>query len=75
MRDAGNMLAGMVALSSGLPAEITYTAFGAFQLSKNNRKGMFGHLQKAWNLGKRGSYGETPISHTFQRRGYELNFK
>ena len=75
MRDAGNMLAGMVARYSGLPAKITYTAFGAFELSKNNRKEMFGHLQKAWNLGKRGSYGETPISHTFQRRGYELNFK
>ena len=75
MRDAGNMLAGMVARSSRLPAKITYTVFGAFQLSQNNRKEMFGHFKEAWKLGKKGSYGETPISHAFQRRGYELNFK
>ena len=36
-RDAGNILAGMVARRGGLSAEVTYTAFGALQLARNNR--------------------------------------
>ncbi|MBE6272359.1 MAG: RHS repeat-associated core domain-containing protein [Bacteroides sp.] len=75
MRDAGNILAGMVARTSGLPAITTYTAFGALQLSGNNRTMLPLYLYKAYKLGYSGSFGELPISHSFQRRGYELNFK
>ena len=74
MRDAGNILAGILARSSGLSANITYTVFGAFQLSGNNRLFLPLYLHKAWSMGVNGSYGETPISHKFQRRGYELDF-
>ena len=75
MRDAGNILAGMVARTGGLPAITTYTAFGALQLSGNNRTMLPLYLCKAYKLGYSGSFGELPISHSFQRRGYELNFK
>ncbi len=74
-RDAGNILAGMVARRGGLSAEVTYTAFGALQLARNNRLLLPMYLLEAKNLGTKGFYGETPISHIFQRRGYELNFK
>ena len=74
-RDAGNILAGMVARRGGLSAEVTYTAFGALQLAENNRLLLPGYLFKAANKGAKGFYGETPISHIFQKRGYELNFK
>ena len=74
MRDAGNILAGMLARSGGLSANVTYTAFGALQLSGNNRALLPLYLYKAWNMRTNGSYGETPISHSFQKRGYELNF-
>lgn len=40
MRDAGNMLAGMIAKRSGLSAERTYSLFGALQLSGNSRWSM-----------------------------------
>lgn len=75
MCDAGNILAGMVARRGGLSAKVTYTAFGALQLSNNNRLLLPKFLFQAGNLGAKGSYGETPISHIFQKRGYELNFK
>ena len=74
MRDAGNILAGMAARWGGLSAIQTYSLFGAFQLSKNNRSKMPLYIFKALKLGSKGSYGETPISHIFQKRGYELNF-
>ena len=74
MRDAGNILAGMVAKWGGLSAIQTYSLFGAFQLSKNNRSKMPLYIFKALKLGPKGSYGETPISHIFQKRGYEFNF-
>lgn len=75
MRDAGNILAGMVARTSGLPAITTYAAFGALQLLGNNRTMLPLYLYKAYKLGYSESFGELPISHSFQRRGYELNFK
>ena len=74
-RDAGNILAGMVARRGGLSAKVTYTAFGALQLAENNRLLLPMYLLEAANLGAKGFYGETPISHIFQKRGYELNFK
>ena len=74
-RDAGNILAGMVARRGGLSAKMTYTAFGALQLAGNNRWMLPMYLLKAANQGPKGFYGETPISHIFQKRGYELNFK
>ena len=74
-RDAGNILAGMVARRGGLSAKMTYTAFGALQLAGNNRWMLPMNLLKAANQGSKGFYGEAPISHIFQKRGYELNFK
>ena len=75
MRDAGNILAGMVARRGGLSAKMTYTLFGALQLSENKRWKMPFNMYRALRKGASLGYGETPISHTFQRRGYELNFK
>ena len=75
MRDAGNILAGMVARRGRLSAEMTYSIFGALQLSQNSRLFMLRYLSQAANLGAKGYYGETPISHIFQKRGYELYFK
>lgn len=37
MRDAGNLLAGMVAKADGFLEELTYTTFGALQLSGNKK--------------------------------------
>ena len=65
----------MVARRGGLSAEVTYTAFGALQLARNNRLLLPMYLLEAKNLGTKGFYGEPPISHIFQKRGYELNFK
>ena len=75
MRDAGNYLAGRVANLNGLPAEITYTLFGAYNLGKNNIMEMPRYILLANKLGSVNSYGELPISHIFQKRGYELNIK
>ncbi|MBO4985314.1 MAG: hypothetical protein J6C87_06700, partial [Bacteroides sp.] len=75
MRDAGNFLAGCVAQKNGLFAEDTYIAYGAFQLAGNDIFSMFAKFSLAKKLGAVGYYGEEPISHVFQRRGYERNIK
>jgi len=72
MRDAGNILAGMIAKKNELKAEDAYAMFGAFQLSGNKRIFMPFNYFLARMKGEKGSYGELPISHTFQRRGYEM---
>ena len=73
MRDAGNMLAGMVARLNELPEIVTYTLFGAFNLGGNNIKKIPDNILEAIRKGSSGYYGELPISHKFQNRGY--NFK
>lgn len=75
IRDAGNILAGMVARGSDVPAKATYAFFGAFELSENSRMRLLTNIFKAVELGEVGYYGEKPVSHAFQKMGYELNFK
>ena len=75
MRDAGNFLAGRVANLNGLPAKMTYTLFGAFNLAKNDIYSIIWKIPKSIELGVSGSYGELPISHAFQRRGFNYNLK
>lgn len=75
MRDAGNLLAGMVAKAGGVPEEFAYATFGALQLSGNNRLWTPLYLFKAFYKGSTQSYGELPISHIFQKRGYQLKYQ
>jgi hypothetical protein len=75
MRDAGNILAGMIAKKYKIKAEDAYAAFGALQLSGNNRYLMPLYFISALLKGEKGSYGDLPISHIFQKRGYELKLK
>lgn len=72
IRDAGNILAGMAAHIGGLSAKTTYTLFGAFELSKNKRISLIRYIKAAIDLGESKYYGEKPVSHAFQKFGYEF---
>ena len=80
-RDLGNFAAGYFGHAVGLSKEFTLASFGAFQLSKNNKKEFLTHFNKLYMqaLSTDGygiepfqkTYGEAAISNYFQRLGYE----
>jgi RHS repeat-associated protein len=71
-RDAGNYLAGSIARVAGVSDRWTYAGFGALQKSGNNTTTAPLYFIGAFSSS---NYGERPISHAFQKRGYNRNKK
>ena len=70
-RDAGNILAGMVAKHCNINEISAYKAFGAFNAAGNRKLGIpFNYI---FNDGPP-FYGEDGLSHIMQSRGYNGNF-
>lgn len=67
-RDAGNYMAGLAAAISGIPEEMATRALGSFNIGGNR----YDEMIKKFFSNPVGppTYGELPISSTFQRLGY-----